>query len=140
MNIKEYIKQKEEVEAFESSVTLAMIVALNLIARVRVGDAKAEIEPYGTDFRVILKKRHDGTVLGWLPWVSLKAQYMKSKWVVEMKDIYCNKEYRICDTKLGANKEYRELRGREDIDYLEEPVKMTWDEISALDPSDRNWC
>lgn len=140
MNIKEYIKQKEEVEAFERNLTLAMVIALHFADRVRVGDAKVEIEPCGTDFNVTLKKRNDGTVLGWLPWVTLKAQCMKSKWVVEMKDIYCNKEYRICDTKLGANKEYRKLRCREDIDYLEEPVKMSWDEISALDPSDRIWC
>lgn len=143
ISLSEYNQQKQNVEQFERTASLAIARMMGISDDYNLSNATI----HTLDDRLItLNMPNKGaSVL----WNDLRRFMKKGKWVVEFKDIHCNREYRIFDTKKEANKEYKELiarfaeaneDGEYDIEWVEKPTMFSWEELAELDPSDRRWC
>lgn len=135
ISLSEYNQQKLNVERFERTVSLA-IAHMNGIAD-KCDLSNAPISTFDGKLITLRTSEKGASVF----WSDLQRFMRKGKWVVEFKDIYCNREYRIFDTKKDANEEYRELAARSecDIDWVEEPTSFSWEELAELDPDDLRW-
>lgn len=142
ISISEYNQQKLNVERFERTVSLAIAHMHGIAGKCDLSNATINTLE---DKAVILNTPDKcATVL----WSDLRRFMKKGMWVVEFKDIHCNREYRIFDTKKEATKEYKELVARTaemaedgdyDVEWVEEPTIFTWEELAELDPDDLRW-
>lgn len=141
ITVDEYMETRSAVEKFEGILALVISRMENVEPGWKLGyNAKVIV---GKSVVTLSVPKHEYRVL----WTDLKKVLKKEKWVVEFKDIYCNREYRIFDTKKDAMKEYRELAGRTDcgdgdydIEWVEEPLQYSWEELAGMDASERCWC
>jgi hypothetical protein len=143
ISLSEYNQQKQNLEQFERTASLAIARMMGISDDCNLLNATIHTVE---DRLITLDMPNKGaSVL----WSDLRRFMKKGKWVVEFKDIYCNREYRIFDTKKEANKEYKELiartaeaneDGEYDIEWVEEPTMFSWEELAELDPTERCWC
>ena len=127
ITMKEYRECKEKVNDFERSVIVAAIVTGKLV--------NASI----SDVTAVVPDSNGGI---WLQENDIAHQISGKelssiikgggRWVVEFKDINCNREYRIFDDKKSANRYYDECMARtaecadEGDDYDIEWVDINW--------------
>ena len=141
ITVGEYMEKRSAVEKFEGILALVISRMENVESGWKLG-YNAELS-VGERVVTLSVPKHEYRVL----WTDLNKVLKKEKWVVEFKDIYCNREYRIFDTKKDAMKEYRERVGRTDcgdgdydIEWVEEPLQYSWEELAEIDASERCWC
>lgn len=126
ITMKEYREYKEKVNDFERSVIVAAIVTGKLV-NVSISDVSVVPDSNGGIWLHVFDFAHH------ISGKELRSM-MKGggRWVVDFKDIHCNREYRIFDDKKSANRYYDECVARtaecaeEGDDYDIEWVDINW--------------